>query len=77
LLKTFSVNPFQGQYPNIAVRINAAPIHSTTQRKIPSKGKLREQQESMLESLYMEKTRWIRKGIIGLAKEPTIELGFA
>jgi predicted DNA-binding protein (MmcQ/YjbR family) len=29
---------------------------------------LTEQQESMLESLYMEKTKWIRKGIINLAK---------
>jgi hypothetical protein len=36
LLKTFSINPFQGQYPNIAVRINTTPINPTTQRKIPS-----------------------------------------
>ncbi len=28
---------------------------------------LTEQQESMLESLYMEKLRWIRKGIIKLS----------
>jgi hypothetical protein len=36
LLKTFSINPFQGQYPNRAVRINTIPINPTTQRKIPS-----------------------------------------
>jgi hypothetical protein len=30
---------------------------------------LTEQQESMLESLYMKKTKWIRKGIINLAKK--------
>jgi hypothetical protein len=29
---------------------------------------LTEQQDSMLESLYMEKTKWIRNGIINLAK---------
>jgi hypothetical protein len=34
-------------------------------------GRLTEQQESMLESLYMEKIRWIRKGIISLAKNST------
>ncbi len=32
---------------------------------------LTEEQESMLESLYMEKTRWIKKGIINLAKNST------
>lgn len=35
---------------------------------LEKQGGLTEEQESMLESLYMEKTRWIRKGIIGLAK---------
>jgi hypothetical protein len=35
---------------------------------LEKQGRLTEQQESMLESLYMEKTRWIRKGIISLAK---------
>jgi hypothetical protein len=30
------MNPFQGQYLNIAVRINTTPINPTTQRKIPS-----------------------------------------
>jgi len=32
---------------------------------------LTEEQESILESLYMEKTRWIKKGIIHLAKSPS------
>jgi len=36
LLKTFSINPFQGQYPNTPVRMNAMPINPMTQRKIPS-----------------------------------------
>ena len=36
LLKTFSISPFQGQYPNIAVRINTTPISPTTQHKTPS-----------------------------------------
>jgi hypothetical protein len=36
LLKTFSISPFQGQYSNIAVRINITPINPTIQRKIPS-----------------------------------------
>jgi hypothetical protein len=36
LLKTFSVKPFQGQYPKIAVRINIAPINPATQRTTPS-----------------------------------------
>jgi len=31
-------------------------------------GRLTEQQGAILESLYMEKTRWIRSGIISLAK---------
>lgn len=35
---------------------------------LEKQGGLTEEQESMLESLYMEKTRWIRKGIISLAK---------
>jgi hypothetical protein len=30
---------------------------------------LTEQQESILEGLYMEKTRWIKKGIINLANK--------
>jgi len=38
---------------------------------LEKQGRLTEQQESMLESLYMEKTRWIRKGIISLAKNST------
>jgi len=36
---------------------------------LEKQGGLTEQQESMLEGLYMEKTRWIRKGIIDLAKK--------
>ena len=36
LLKTFSINPFQGQYPNRAVIMNTTPIIPTTHRKIPS-----------------------------------------
>jgi hypothetical protein len=36
LLKTFSKNPFQGQNPNIAVRINTTPINPAIQREIPS-----------------------------------------
>ncbi len=32
---------------------------------------LTEQQESILERLYMEKLRWIRKGIIKLADKST------
>jgi len=36
LPKTFSMNPFHGQYPNIAIRINATVTNPTTQRKIPS-----------------------------------------
>jgi hypothetical protein len=35
LLKTFSINPFQGQYPNIVVRISATPISPRTHRKPP------------------------------------------
>jgi hypothetical protein len=35
LLKTFSMNPFQGQYPNRLVRINATPINPRTHRKPP------------------------------------------
>jgi hypothetical protein len=35
VLKTFSINPFQGQYPNILVRIHATPIIPRTQRKPP------------------------------------------
>ncbi len=35
---------------------------------LEEQGGLTEQQECMLEGLYMEKTRWIRKGIINLAK---------
>ena len=31
-------------------------------------GRLTEQQGTILENLYMEKTKWIRKGIINLAK---------
>jgi len=34
-------------------------------------GRLTEQQESILEGLYMEKTRWIRKGIINLVNNST------
>jgi hypothetical protein len=39
LLKTFSINPFQGQYPKRAVKINITPINPTTQRAIPEKKK--------------------------------------
>jgi len=35
---------------------------------LEEQGGLTEEQESMLEGLYMEKTRWIRSGIISLAK---------
>jgi hypothetical protein len=35
LLKTFSINPFQGQYPNIAVKITTTPINPRIQRSIP------------------------------------------
>ena len=35
---------------------------------LEKQGRLTEQRESVLESLYMEKTKWIRKGIINLAK---------
>jgi hypothetical protein len=38
---------------------------------LEKQGRLTEQQESILESLYMEKTKWIRKGIISLAKNST------
>jgi len=38
---------------------------------LEERGGLTEEQESMLESLYKEKTRWIRKGIISLAKNST------
>jgi hypothetical protein len=36
LLKTFSRNPFHGQYPNRAVIMNTMPINPTTHRRIPS-----------------------------------------
>jgi hypothetical protein len=39
LLKTFSVNPFQGQYPNIAVRIIATPISPSISPENPEKRK--------------------------------------
>jgi hypothetical protein len=35
LLKTFSTNPFQGQYPNMAVRTTTSPIGPRIQRKTP------------------------------------------
>ena len=35
---------------------------------IERQGRLTEQQGAILENLYMEKTKWIRKGIIHLAK---------
>ena len=35
---------------------------------LEKQGRLTEQQETILEGLYMEKTKWIRKGIISLAK---------
>ncbi len=35
---------------------------------LEKQGRLTEQQESILESLYTEKKKWIRKGIITLAK---------
>ena len=37
---------------------------------LEKQGRLTEQRESVLESLYMEKTKWIRRGIINLAKNP-------
>jgi hypothetical protein len=36
LLKTFSINPFHGQYPKRAVTMNTTPINPTTHRMIPS-----------------------------------------
>jgi hypothetical protein len=41
LLKTFSINPFQGQYPNMAVRITTTPINPRIQRKTPEMKKAR------------------------------------
>ena len=38
---------------------------------LEKQGRLTEQQETILEGLYMEKTKWIRKGIINLAKNST------
>jgi len=35
LLKTFSINPFQGQYPNMAVRITTSPIGPRIHRETP------------------------------------------
>jgi len=35
LLKTFSMNPFQGQYPNMAVRITITPTNPRIHRKTP------------------------------------------
>jgi hypothetical protein len=35
LLKTFSTNPFQGQYPNMAVRITTSPIGPRIHRETP------------------------------------------
>jgi hypothetical protein len=35
LLKTFSINPFQGQYPNTAVRIITTPINPRIHRRNP------------------------------------------
>jgi hypothetical protein len=40
LLKTFSMNLFQGQCLNIAVRMNTTPINPTTQCKAPSMKKV-------------------------------------
>jgi hypothetical protein len=39
LLKTFSINPFHGQYPNVLVRISPTPITPKTHRKPPEKKK--------------------------------------
>jgi hypothetical protein len=41
LLKTFSMNPFQGQYPNMAVRITTTPTHPRIHRKTPEMKKTR------------------------------------
>ncbi len=41
---------------------------------VEKQGGLTEQQERMLEGLYTEKTRWIRKGIISLAKNLTPDI---
>jgi hypothetical protein len=35
LLKTFSMNPFQGQHPNMPVRTNAPPVTPEIHRKTP------------------------------------------
>ena len=39
-----------------------------TKHSLEERGRLTEQQGHILESLYMEKTKWVRKGIIHLAK---------
>jgi len=41
LLKTFSIIPFQGQYPNMAVRINTTPINPEIHRNTPDMKKAR------------------------------------
>jgi hypothetical protein len=41
LLKTFSINTFQGQYPNMAVRINSTPTDPSSHRKTPEMKKAR------------------------------------
>jgi hypothetical protein len=35
LLKTFSINPFQGQYPNMAVRMTTSPMGPRIHRETP------------------------------------------
>jgi hypothetical protein len=41
LLKTFSMNPFQGQYPNMAVSITTTPANPTIHLKTPEMKKAR------------------------------------
>jgi len=41
LLKTFSINPFQGQYPNMAVRTTTTPTNPRIHGKNPEMKKAR------------------------------------
>ena len=43
----------------------------TAKHHLEERGRLTEQQETMLENLYMEKTRWIRNGMAHLLKNST------
>ena len=39
-----------------------------TKHSLEEQGRLTKQQRAILENLYMEKTKWVRKGIIHLTK---------